>query len=268
MRVEIGLGGEVTEVEAPERLRVTGARRADGECLHEARAVPREPGARERPRRRDEPAEPREPGRAVREEGELLGRVEGDEVAAPRRGRQEGAPARGRPDPLEEIVSDRGVGEAALLLDGEQGKARDEGPRVEPAAGARRRATGPVDADAEEAARGRGALEHVAVEAERRELAELRLRVAAHARGEVLPGLLDDEPRRRRAADETERGARDPETDLDLGAHGHPLDEGAEGLGEEGVPLVAAVVTDLLAQEAGGDAEPELFTLAFAHGVD
>src|SRR5260370_27685188 len=172
MRVEIGLGGEVTEVEAPdiapregqrdaqrhaaaavfpdqpgelgagrrvedaredareapERLRVTGARRADGECLHEARAVPREPGARERPRRRDEPAEPREPGRAVREEGELLRRGEGDEGAAPRRGRQEGAPARGRRDPLEEMVSDRGGGEAALLLYGEQGNARDQGP--------------------------------------------------------------------------------------------------------------------------------------------
>jgi hypothetical protein len=106
------------------------------------------------------------------------------------------------------------------------------------------------------------------VEAERLELARLGLRIAPHAGGEVLARLLDDEPRRLGVAGQADRVAGDTKPDLDLGAHGHPLDERAERVGEKRVLLVAAVVAHLLAQEAGGDAEPDLFVLALAHAVD
>jgi len=47
------------------------------------------------------------------------------------------------------------------------------------------------------------------------------------------------------------------EANLDLGTDGYPFDEGAENVGEERVALVAAVVADLLPEQARGDAEAD-----------
>ena len=68
-----------------------------------------------------------------------------------------------------------------------------------------------VDAHAHEAARGRAALEHVAVQAERVPAHRLApARAAPHPRGEILARLLDDEPWRVWVADQADgrRGAR------------------------------------------------------------
>src|SRR5207247_11136569 len=108
-----------------------------------------------------------------------------------------------------------------------------------------------VDGHAEEAARGRAALEDVAAEAERLQLAGLRRGVPAHPLGEVVAGGLDHEARRPRGSDEADRGPRDGEADFDLGAHRDPLDEWAESLREERVRLVAGAIAERLAEAAG-----------------
>jgi hypothetical protein len=87
------------------------------------------------------------------------------------------------------------------------------------------------------------------------------------ARGEVLAGLVDDQPRGRGFPDEPDRVARHAESDLDLRAHRDPLDEGAERVGQERIALVAAVVAHLPTEETGRHAGPDLLGLAFAHSV-
>ena len=84
-------------------------------------------------------------------------------------------------------------------------------------------------------------------------------------RGEVLAGALDDEPRRAAVAHQAQRVAWNAESQLELRAHRHPLDEGRECLREKRVVLVAAVVAHGLAEEARGDAEADLF---FGHRVE
>jgi len=56
---------------------------------------------------------------------------------------------------------------------------------------------------------------------------------------------------------EVERLARHAEAELDLRAHRHPLHEAAEGLGEEGVALVAAVEAHPEPEQARRDADPD-----------
>jgi hypothetical protein len=198
---------------------------------------------------------------------ELLRRVERDEITGPRPARHEGPPPGHCEDALDEILAERRVTEAAFLLDRQHGKACGQHPCVGAGAVAADHASRIVDAHAEEPARGRPAFEHVAVQVQRFELPCSRSRVTLHARGQVFAGRLDDQPRGRRVTDEPDRVARDAEPDLDLGAHRHPLDERAERVDQEAIALVAAVVANLLAEEAGGDAEPDLLGLAFAHSV-
>ena len=66
--------------------------------------------------------------------------------------------------------------------------------------------------------------------------------------------------------DQADRRSRHAEAELDLRAHGHPLDERAQRVDEEGVALVAAVVAHLVAQQAGRDAEADPFGLPLLHG--
>ena len=105
------------------------------------------------------------------------------------------------------------------------------------------------------------------MQAERLQLRHLGQRKAPHAVGQVLARLLDDEPRRPLVTDQPERVARNGEPDLDLGADRDPLDEWPQCVRQERVLLVATVVTDLRPEQAGGDAEPDLFALAFGHRV-
>src|SRR5262249_11245383 len=123
-----------------------------------------------------------------------------------------------------------------------------------------------VDADAEQAARGRRAFQDVAVEVERRQLANAVLGVAPHSRGEIFPRALSHEARRLRPPDEADRLARDAEAELDLGAHRHPLHVVRERPGEEQVALVPAVVPHGLAEQARRDAEANLVGMRDRHG--
>ena len=57
--------------------------------------------------------------------------------------------------------------------------------------------------------------------------------------------------------DQTNRRPRNAEPDFELGAHRHPLEPLTEYVGEIAVTLVAAVETDLGAEQARGDPEPD-----------
>ena len=58
------------------------------------------------------------------------------------------------------------------------------------------------------------------------------------------------------AVEETQRLARYAEAEFHFGAHRHPLDVSPEGVTQETVEFVAAVVADAFAEQAGTDAEP------------
>jgi len=60
-----------------------------------------------------------------------------------------------------------------------------------------------------------------------------------------------------RVADQPQRLARDRQAVLDLRADRDPLDESPEGVAEGAVELVAAVVADLVAEQAGTDADAD-----------
>jgi hypothetical protein len=64
-----------------------------------------------------------------------------------------------------------------------------------------------------------------------------------------------DHPHVAAGADEAERLARRAHPDLDLRADAQPLDVLPQGVGQELVPLVAAVEPDLLAEQARRDAD-------------
>ena len=60
--------------------------------------------------------------------------------------------------------------------------------------------------------------------------------------------------------------ARNSESDADLWAGRHEADVGSQLLEQEGVALVAAVVADLLTQQAGGHADQDLAHVAPSPG--
>ena len=202
--------------------------------------------------------------RAVGEDGELVGGVEGHEVAGLRPAVEEALPARRGEHTLDEVLADGGIVEAPFLLDGQRREALDQRGGEQPAPPIARPTALAVNAHAEEPAGGRGALQDVPVEAERGEFLGFRSRVPLHADGEILAALLDDEPRRVVVADQAQGVAGHAQADVDLRAHRHPLDERAQGLGEEGIALVPAVVAHLGPEETGRDPEPDLNGLALA----
>src|SRR5262249_50435461 len=64
-------------------------------------------------------------------------------------------------------------------------------------------------------------------------------------------------PQRLAHSGQTQRLPRRPESHLYFRAHLDPFHEGSERVAQEGIALVAAVESDLLAQEARRDANPD-----------
>ncbi len=113
-----------------------------------------------------QPAEGRVVARAVGKDRELVGGVEGDEIAGPRLAPRERLPARGGEHALDEVLADPAIASGGPPL---RREARADVALARRRRGRARRPRGAalaVDPHAEEAARGRGALEHVAVQAE------------------------------------------------------------------------------------------------------
>jgi hypothetical protein len=207
----------------------------------------------------DQLAQAAVPGPVVGHEQELLAGVEADQVS------HRPAPLEHRPEApvseqaLEEVLAQARVVEPAVLLGGEVGEPLQQGggeqapPGLAAHAGLLR-----VDLDPLHAARGGVALEDVAPQVQGLERLHALLGEPGHAGGVVRARLGGDQADRVvLAVHEADRLARDPHADLDLRAHGDELDELGHGAGEEAVVLVLAVVADLVAEEAGGDAHAD-----------
>jgi len=73
-----------------------------------------------------------------------------------------------------------------------------------------------------------------------------------------------DQPRRFRIPDEPHGLARDREAILHFRADGNPFKPAAQCIGDVAVALMASVITDILSQQAGADADSDLLHLLFA----
>ena len=87
--------------------------------------------------------------------------------------------------------------------------------------------------------------------------AATRARQALHGKGVVDAALRCNEARRSDITFESDGFAGDTETQLDLGAYRHPLDERSEQVRQEDVALMAAVESNFLPQQTGADADPQ-----------
>lgn len=174
------------------------------------------------------------------------------------------------PRPFEKPLADVRIGQALLLLDRQVRHPAGELGGEEPTADRRRRSVGRrMHGDIEPAAARRPRLQDVAIEPEALEVADTRGRVALHRLRQVFSRSLDDEARMIRVTGQADRVARDTETELDFRADRHPLDGWAEDVGQQRVALVAAVPSDVLAEQARGHAEPELLhAMVWCHVVN
>ena len=180
--------------------------------------------------------------RVVRQQLQLVPGVEGHQVPRrPRPGEQRPQPCRGE-DPLAERLAQPGVVQPSLVLHGQQRERGQHPVGVQPppvvADGETVRA---VARDGPDAAARRLGLEHVPVQPSGGQgQGRHRLRVV----GGAAP--VDQPPVR----GQPDRLARRPQPDGYFRAVRHPVDVGAEFVGEEPVPFVPAVEPDLLAEQA------------------
>ena len=199
--------------------------------------------------------------RRVREKRHLVRRVETDECTRlPVSSEEIGEPAIGK-HPLDEILAKARVGEAALFFDRKRTKPvlqrRGKQPTPRPIGHAGRR----VDFNAFHAAARRILLQNIAGQVLGGQILYAPGRPAIHA-----IGVVDGRPRRDNAelvarpvrANEAERLARGSHADFDFRADRNPLDVWTEDLRKERVALVPAIESNLLSEEAGGNADSDL----------
>ncbi len=183
-------------------------------------------------------------------------------------------PPAAREDPGYEVLPQPGVVQATLLLHRERRHPSGEHRRVEADTVTRRHAVVIIDAHPLHPAAGRLRLEDVSGQPLLAELLDFPLRVFRHAVREILLRVRHHEPY---AAPDFARGSASAvavrpapggslepngrtgrtEPDVDLRTYLHPLHVGIQRVHEELVPLVPAVVTDVAAEQAAGDAEAD-----------
>ena len=103
----------------------------------------------------------------------------------------------------------------------------------------------------------RAAFEDEAVEACFLEFGEPLPGKTLHPLGQILARFRLDQPRHGLVFQESDRRPRHAEPDLDLRTYRHPLEELTEYLSEVAVELVAAVVSDLGSEQAGGNTDSD-----------
>lgn len=186
-------------------------------------------------------------------ERQLVGAVEGDQfLPLPARAEGVGQASVGE-DPLDEVLPQRSVVEPTFLLDRQVGEVpRQLGGEQALALGSRR-ARRAVDPDPFHPARRRRSLEHVAGQLGAGQFGDALTGEADHGVGMVIARFRADQPDVVSFGAQAKARSWCSETQFDFGAYGHPFDEGSEPLGQEPVPLVAAVEPDLLAQETRRD---------------
>ena len=217
-------------------------------------------------RPRDETAERRVSGGCVREQHQLVRRVEPHQLAhGPPRREQRAEPAV-REHALHEVLAQPGIAQPPLFFDGQRRHPRTQGRGIEPRAGALGHRARRVHLHPLHPAARRIPLQHVPGEIERRKLRDPRLRVGHHAVGPVRAALRCDHPHRgtrsrlrrsRQVAHQVHGLARRAHADLHLGAHRHPLHVPAERVGQEAVAFVPAVEAHLLSEQARRDPDAD-----------
>ncbi len=184
--------------------------------------------------------------------------VERDDVPRSRRHVPQRGEAPVGEDAGDDVVAQARVVEAAFLLHRQERQRVHERAREEPDPGARGRPPFvAVEFHPFHATGGRGALEHVARERAALELLHAPPGELVHAKRVV--GAAGDAPQARRLgiAHEPDRLPGHAHAHLHLRADRHPREMPREHAGDVRILLVAAVVADLLAQEAGGDPDPD-----------
>jgi steroid 5-alpha reductase family enzyme len=196
---------------------------------------------RDRPRARHHPSGRTVPARIVREQLQLVPGVEGHQAGGLQRpGEQRAQPRRGE-QPLHERLTQSRVVQPSFVLHGQQRVRRHDPPGVQAGPGrAGRVPAGPVPRDAPHPAARRLGLEHVPVNRRGQRQGRHGPRVV-RGPAPVDQAALGVQP------DRLPRGA---EPDLDLRAVRHPVHVGAELVGQEAVPLVAAVEPHFRAEQA------------------
>ena len=198
----------------------------------------------------------------MRQQEELLRRVEGREIADPPAARQHGPQAPVREHPREEVRAQGGNLEPPLLLHRQAGDRVHERGGERPAPVARRRGPRPginvEDRNAEQPAARRVLLEDVAVRVERAQLGDPPRREPAHPRRMIGAAVHPPEARSVLAAHQADRLARRAHAHLDLGTDRDVADERRQRIGDEGVAPVAAVVAHAVPQQAPRHADADL----------
>ena len=175
--------------------------------------------------------------------------VEGLEHMHRGRGRDLVAEPFQREDPLDEVLSDVGVVQAAVLFARQAGKGADEGAGEEPRgvlwSGI---AVGGVKRDTEESRGGRLGSEDEAMEIERPQRFNGAVAKGHHLFGIVGACFVADKAVAFRRADQMHRLARHRESAADLRTDGNIVEIRAQRVGQVGVVFMAAVEADLLAE--------------------
>jgi hypothetical protein len=175
------------------------------------------------------------------------------------RGREGFLAALVRPGAREKRLANLGIRQAELVFHGEIGQTPAQGRREQTGAGRANSAHLVVDVDAVQPAAGRLRLQHVAGQIRSRQLVDPALRVLLHRAGMVDAGVDRDHARTSWCGYQPDGFARNAESQFHLRADADPLDVGIEGFEQGRVPLVAAVEPDLVAEQAGRDADPKPF---------
>ena len=209
-------------------------------------------------------------GSTVGEDEEFLRGMEFDRGAAAVVAGEDGLEAMIGEHAGDEVLADADIVKAAFILDREQGVLFHDGVTVQSNAlvvGGMARFF--KDFHALNAATGRFGLEDVAREVMVGQLFGAVVAVAHHAFGPVFAGLSSGHAGVFGIADQPDGFAGDAHAEFDLGADRDEVKVVAEQVGDEAVAFVSAVVADILAQEAGADADIDgvFFGLFVCHDI-
>ena len=181
--------------------------------------------------------------------------VEGYQVAEGRFLGQQLPPALVEKEPFNEIFTDFRIMQPAFILHWQQRKASHENPGEEPDPGARPHPPLIINLDPGHAAAGGFGLEDEAIQVFPGQFFDPLCGPTEEALGQVLPGTQRDEMRRRRLALQAHGLPGHPQAACHLRAYRHEFHVLPQGIGDERVQAVPAVVAHLFSPEAGAEAQ-------------
>lgn len=160
-------------------------------------------------------------------------------------------------DPFDELLAHGRVMKPVLVFDRNEGKVLHERAGEEPRSVALDRSAFRIHRHAADAATGGAGLEDVAAQVQGFQFPESSLGESHHRARVVHAGRDRNKARRPSTALQPEPLARHTESHLDFRTDRHPFDQPAEGPGQQGIPLMAAVVADSVPAQALADSNPE-----------